>query len=287
MNCTFHIFYHPRDSQTLQDSINKFINWCDQNGLSVNTTKCKIMTFSLKRITLHTDYFIRNELIPRTYTIRDLGVMFDPKLTFSSHIEFITNKAHAILSFVKRQCYKTLNIDIAKILFNALVRSNLEFACQVWSPHHAKYREAIESIQKQFVKFIHPNNSANNPLNDYQLRPYTVRCTELEIHTISRRRINMCIFLLHDIISGRLKSSYLRDQLSFVKINYFTRSPDFIKLPNCRLDCVKNSPFRLACKLYNLISLFVDVTIDRDTFKRKVSEIPDAIFENFYINQNT
>lgn len=275
---------HPRDAQSLQNSINKFIDWCDRNGLSVNAMKCKIMTFSLKRVTIHTDYHIRNELIDRTDTIRDLGVMLDPKLSFSSHIEFITKKAHSILAFVKRQCYKTLNIDVAKMLFFSLVRSNLEFACPVWSPHYSKYREAIESVQKQFVKFIHPNNSAGNPNNEYALRPYSIRCDELSMQTVTRRRINMCIFFIHDIISGRIKSSVLRDQLSFVKINYFTRSPEFIKLPFCRLDCTNNSPFRLACKLYNLAALFVDVTLNRYSFRRGVLEIPDSTFDMFYSN---
>lgn len=116
-----------------------------------------------------------------------------------------------MLAFVKRNCYKMFNTDVAKLLFFALVRSNIEFANQVWSPYHSKYIEAIESIQKQFVKFIHPNNSANNPLNEYELRPYITRCHELDMQTIKRRRINTCIFFIHDIISGHLKSPALRD----------------------------------------------------------------------------
>lgn len=275
---------NPTDSIKLQESINKFMLWCEENGLSVNAMKCKIMTFSLKKITVHTDYYIGNDLIDRADTIRDLGVMLDSKLSFSTHIEFITNKAYAMLAFIKRQCYKTFDVDIAKMLFFAFVRSNLEFANQVWCPdrpNHKKYCDAIESIQKRFIKFITPNNSAQNPDNEYELRPYITRCAENNIETLRRRRINSCIFFLHDVITGRINSVGLRNQISFVKISYFTRSPDFIKINTCRLDCANNSPFRTACRLYNLCALHVDVTLNRDTFRRKIIQLPDSIFGGF------
>lgn len=273
------VIRHPNDVHILQSSINKFIGWCDSNGLSVNAMKCKTMTFSQKRITIHSDYFIKDSLVTRTDSMRDLGVIFDPKLTFSSHIEFITNKSYAMLAFVKRNCYKLFNIDVAKLLFYALVRSNIEFANQVWSPYQSKYIEAIESIQRQFVKFIHPNNSAKNPRNEYELRPYSIRCQELEMQTLKRRRINTYIFFIRDIISGRVDAPALRNQLSFFTINYFTRSPEFIKLNRCRLNCTNNAPFRMACKFYNRAALFVDITLSREAFRRKISQLPDTIFD--------
>lgn len=64
----------------LQDSINKFVDWCNANGLGINMLKCKIMTYSLQRITLHNDYYINDQIIQRTNEIRDLGVLFDSKL---------------------------------------------------------------------------------------------------------------------------------------------------------------------------------------------------------------
>lgn len=274
----------PNDTQILQNSINKFIKWCNNNDLSVNVMKCSVMTFSTKNNTIHANYYINDNQILRVYSARDLGVIFDSKLSFASHIEYVTNKAHTILAFVKRHCYKTFNSDIAKMLYYALVRSIIEFANMVWSPHQAKYISALESIQKQLVKFIHPSNSANNPNNQYALRPYYERCNDLGIQTLCRRRINQCIFFLHDIITGRLKSSPLRDQLSFVTINHFTRNFEFIKINRCRLSITQNSPFRSACGLYNLVALYVDVTSNRDTFRKQITRLPDSLFEKFYCN---
>lgn len=139
----------------------------------------------------------------------------------------------------------------------------------------------IESIQKQFMKFIDPNSSSNNPENQFELRPYATRCKEMKILTLTRRRINACIFLIHDIISGRINSPKLRAQLSFAKINYFTRSPEFIKLNTCRLDCTDQSSFRMACWMYNVAALLVDVTIERESFRRQILNLRDSIFISF------
>lgn len=60
------------DTSILLKSIDKFLLWCDNNGLSVNAMKCKV-----KKITLNTDYFIKGEMIKITSIIRDLRVMLD------------------------------------------------------------------------------------------------------------------------------------------------------------------------------------------------------------------
>lgn len=129
-------------------------------------------------------------------------------------MEFITKKASSNLAFIKRQCYKTFNNDIAKLLYYAIVRSNLEFASSVWLPSQSKQSNMIESVQKKFIKYVHPNNSANNPNNVYQMRPYSIRCDELNIQLLVRRRINSSLIYLHDIISGRISSQFLRNRLN-------------------------------------------------------------------------
>lgn len=140
-------------------------------------------------------------------------------------------------------------------------------------------KPAVESIQRGFVRFIHPNNSANNANNEYQLRPYIERCQEINMVSLNRRHINSSIFFIHDLITGRISSINLRNQLKFFKITRFTRSPEFIKLKTCRLECNNNSSFRSAFKLYNLAALWVDVSLDRNSFRRAIIiKLPDSRF---------
>lgn len=107
------------DGIKLQNAIDKFIAWCDENGLEVNSDKCHIISFSKKRKIIEINYTIRGKTIDRVSKIRDLGVMLDHKLDFHSHIEFAKKKAEMALGFVKRQCRNKLGKDIAKLLYSS------------------------------------------------------------------------------------------------------------------------------------------------------------------------
>ena len=56
----------------------------------------------------------------------DLGVVFDRKFTFKSHIDYIVSKANINLAFVKHYAREFKDHYIYKILFTSFVRSKLE-----------------------------------------------------------------------------------------------------------------------------------------------------------------
>lgn len=82
---------------------------------------------------------VQSDDFSQSDSIRDLGEMFDPKLKLSSHIEFTANKTYAMLAFVKRNTYEIMDAEVAKMLYYALVPSNLEFANGVWSSYHQNH----------------------------------------------------------------------------------------------------------------------------------------------------
>ena len=56
---------------------------------------------------------------------RDLGVTFDPSLTFSQHCEIAANKANLKLGLI-RVSFTYLHLDILTSLYKSLVRPHLE-----------------------------------------------------------------------------------------------------------------------------------------------------------------
>lgn len=131
------IVRNRNDAVKLQEAIDKFLDWCKLNRLSVNTNKCKIITFTHKRNPIMFDYIMNDHHC--VSSIRDSGVLLDHKLNFSEHIEYITTKAKAILKFVNGQS-QYFQRDVIKILYMALVRSNLKFACSIWSLYHSSLK---------------------------------------------------------------------------------------------------------------------------------------------------
>lgn len=269
------------DAHTLQSEIDKFIQWCKDNYLEVNLSKCKIITYTRKKTPIVFNYTINGTPIERVDIIRDLGVMMDAKLNFNAHIEYIKKKAMLILGFVKRQCRLSFNTDVAVLLYNALVRSIVEFASCIWSPYNAVNRNSIESIQRQAIIFILRDN-INRKENNYVLPPYLDRCNQLSLQSLSRRRINSAILFIHKLIIGKFNSPQLRDQLNINSGIRTIRNPEFIRLPRCKTNHTWNSSFYFACRAFNMAALFLDPTLPHYQFREKLLRIPDKYFDRLF-----
>lgn len=231
----------------------------------------------MKRSIIEATYYIDGHPIERVNEIRDLGVIMDKKLSFLPHMEYARNKAKNMLAFVKRESFKSFNVDTAKLLYGSLVRSNLEFASSIWLPYHESNVMSIESVQKQAVLFLHGDN-INRSENNYVLAPYQERCNDLKLCTLRRRHINASVLLLHKIISGRIHCPGIRNQLHLFQGVRSLRNPEFIKINYSRTDHGLNSPLNLACRLFNHAALFIDPTIRYDEFKLKLLKLPDKAF---------
>lgn len=270
------IVRNRNDAVKLQQAIDKFLDWCKLNGLSVNANKCKIITFTHKRNPIMYDYIMNDHPIERVSSIRDLGVLLDHKLNFNEHIEYITTKARAILKFVNRQS-QYFQRDVIKILYMALVRSNLEFACSIWSPYHSSSKDRIESVQIQFLIHLNGVHIRGNEIG-YVLPPYADRCRSHELSTLLRRRVNATILFIHSIICGKKNAPHLRIQMDLNTGTRTLRNPEFIRLRFCRTDHSIWSPFNNACRMYNHAVLFIDPSLPHFEFKNKLLKLSDTAF---------
>ena len=94
---------------------------------------------------------MQNVLLDSVTTIKDLGIIFDSKLTFVNHIDYICNKALKMLGFVNRHIKDFKNVSALKTLYVCLVRSQLESNTCVWSPYYQCHRDRRESVQPKFL----------------------------------------------------------------------------------------------------------------------------------------
>lgn len=65
------------DALFLQDQLNIFANWCIDNRMVLNASKCAVISFTRKRSAFAFDYKLNNTLLLRTSCVKDLGVMLD------------------------------------------------------------------------------------------------------------------------------------------------------------------------------------------------------------------
>lgn len=89
------------DLQICLDNISK---WCMGNDMRLNITKCKTYTFmGLRNVDLYS-HNIDGSSEDKVNVIKDLGIVFDSKLTLETQINASIRKTSQILGFVKRKC---------------------------------------------------------------------------------------------------------------------------------------------------------------------------------------
>ena len=82
------------------------------------------------------------------------------KFKWSKQVTVATRRATKILNMVKRISSNDLDTFSKRSLYLALVRSNLGYASEFWSPYLHKEMAFLERVQRKATKYI---------LNDYNL----------------------------------------------------------------------------------------------------------------------
>jgi len=262
------------DAIKLQEGIDTFVNWCKENTMELNKGKCKIITFTRIRNPIIFNYTIDGEPVKRVAETMDLGVYFDERGTFHSHYEYITGRAISTSKFVKRQ-RQYFSTSTLKLIYQMLVRSILEFASVIWSPHFLVHRNKIESVQKQMVLFL-LGDDKRYLTEQYEIAPYTDRCQQLGIQTLARRRVNAMILFVHSIINNKYQSPHLKSMIALNTGTRMVRNPRFIILRK-----FNNSPFNISCRILNVAANHIDPSLPHNQFRKELFKLPDEIFENW------
>jgi hypothetical protein len=219
------IFKHIKnilDKNNLQSTIDSVKEWSDKWLLRLNSNKCKVVTYG--KILINSDYYINSNnniqyKLEKLEYISDLGVVFDKDLKFNIHINEKVKKAYSILGIINRN-FKYLTANTFILIYKSMVRSHLEYANCVWSPHRIMDIEKLEKVQKRATKMI----SSIKHLN------YEGRLKSLGLPTLKYRRLRGDMIEAYKIISGQY------DTCSVVSIQmntYFnTRGNKFKLYPN-------------------------------------------------------
>ena len=94
------------DYELLQNDINTLAKWVDRNHLTLNADKCKCMVISrLRRSVLFHLLKLHMQTMERVSQYKYLGVLINEDLTWSSHINEISNKARRMVGLLYRQFY--------------------------------------------------------------------------------------------------------------------------------------------------------------------------------------
>ena len=245
------------DAVYFQSLINSINSWCTESLLTINAEKCFIM--HLGKTNPHFAYGLNSTKLPTTSLIKDLGVVFDPSLTFSKQIAASCSKARARCALY----FKTfISRDIAsmKLFFTAYIRPLLEFSSPVWSPLCHFQINALESVQRYFT----------NRIPTCTFLPYKQRLNILALDSLQKRRLIADLVFVYSVVTG-LYNTCLNPFLNFEPpLN--TRSHNLrLSRPHLNLSSTQQNLISRVAPIWNKLPSSVLESSSKFVFRRRVT----------------
>ena len=75
-------------------------------------------------------------------------------LSWNNHADLISLKAQRMLNLLYRTSRDITDIGTKKLLYIAWIRSRLEYASVVWSPHTKRNINNLEQVQRRATRFL-------------------------------------------------------------------------------------------------------------------------------------
>lgn len=229
----------------LQSDLKELEQWCQVNRLNLNVGKCKILSAYRTRTPLSYEYSLHSEILERVTEITDLGVVFDRKFSFNSHIDYIVSKASINTGFVRHYAREFRDPHVYKILFTAYVRSKLEYGSIVWDPYYTVHSDRLERVQRRYTRFIFYQIG-------HRVKPeYNVRCALLGLQTLSYRRTFLQAMFIRDLFSSSILCDEIRSFFIMRDTSYNLRRNNLLLEPLHRTNYGINEPITRLIILYN------------------------------------
>ncbi|KAL4126471.1 hypothetical protein QTP88_010693 [Uroleucon formosanum] len=228
----------PDDCTKLQSDIDRFSNWFNTLGLSLNLDKCKNMTYTISRSSIMSPYFINNAAVSRTMDyVMDLGFKLSCNLDPTTHIEYVCCKALKTFGLVIRLIKNFRLVSSLKTLFSALVRPILEYETVVWDPHTADNARQIERVQRRFLRYA--SHILKIPCAPHDYTPIAIHLGMIPL--VKRRRVAGLKFLA-GLLNNNIDSLVLLSQISIKVPSRLSRSTALFYVPHATTNYMANKP---------------------------------------------
>ena len=229
----------------IQDTLFNMHVWSQRNNIRFNTSKCKVLTVTRKKTPIAFDYTLDGTALTRVSEEKDLGVIITSTLSWDSHIHTITAKANKLLGLLKRTCPLLSSVSVRRSLYLSLVKAQLCYATQVWSPAYVTLNAKVEQVQRRASRWILRTRKDESS--------YKERLILLDLLPLSLdRELKDLIFFYKCLYCST--DLDVRNYVSFVSHDRTRLSNSFnLRTPFCKTSSFQASYFNRIVKLWNYV----------------------------------
>jgi len=141
------------DHVILQQDLNKLASWSETWLMKFNIAKCASLTITRKRKPSVFQYTIFGQDLAQVDDHEYLGVTISKDLRWSKHCNKVCQKSYRTLGLLRRTLSPCTQEVKAKA-FKALVKPQLEYACEAWNPSTVGDINRLEQVQRQGARFV-------------------------------------------------------------------------------------------------------------------------------------
>ncbi|KAF9406691.1 hypothetical protein HW555_013023 [Spodoptera exigua] len=105
-----------------------------------------------------------------------------------------------MLGFVMRTSSEFNNLGVATVLYNAYIRSKLEYGGIVWAPSEEKYNIMLERVQRKFARWLYKKRYGYYPY----LYPSSFVAGMVDLETLKFRRVVQTILHYLSIVHHKV-----------------------------------------------------------------------------------
>lgn len=249
----------PRESirdniDRLNADLNRIHKWATANGLFLNPLKSKCLLIHKRTISpvIEHDILINNQKIVIVPTVKNLGLVFNSTLTWTSHVNSLVAQSYLKLrSLWATQSFTPLNVRL--LLAKTYIVPGLLYGCELFANCDSTSKHRLDVIYNNVVRYV------------YGLRRYTHTSSfSRNIYGVSFEnliKIRVLLFIHKIIYTQRPK--YLFDKIRFARSS---RGKKLI-IPRHRTLVSEWQFYVNAARLWNLLPENYQLTSNVTHFK--------------------
>ena len=251
------------ERQALQFSLNNMELFVANRQMKLSSHKC--LHLPITREEASNDFYLEGNLVRKTQSARDLGVIITSDLKWKAQVNAIVRKAfHACHKIL--YCFTTNDKDTLLHAYKVFIRPILEHNSVIWSPFQIGDRDKIESVQGFYTKKLLQRLGISS--HDYQHRLDILKLESLEF-----RRIYFDMILVYKILNGYVDID-LNELFTFNPREYNLRGHgQTLKKPNYLLDITRNYFSVRSVRIWNALPNEIVSSTTLSLFKSRLRNV--------------
>jgi len=150
-------YRHPNIQEieiNLQQSINKFVKFSNENGFKFSITKSTLMHFSRSPASRIPELKLNQTRLTPAKTVKYLGLVFDDKLDWQAHIQLLKKKCNKTLNLLRTISSMEWGADSKTLMkiYVALIRSRIDYGSIIYNSANKQNLKSIETVSNEAMR---------------------------------------------------------------------------------------------------------------------------------------